>query len=89
MTLDEFLSLVKIAKVTWKIDRNGSIKPCPLDWLANNLGAKGSNKFERGKSLGLSTSSSWALTEAIIDPNTSHVILRMELEQLCKSNLKK
>lgn len=73
-----------MAKVEWKILSNGSFKPCPINWLANNLGVVGESKYEKAKALGLSSSSAYAISDAAVNPETEHVILRMELETLCR-----
>ena len=86
MTLDEFLSLVKMGKVNWELHSNGTLKPCSINWLVMNLCASGITKFEKCISLGLSKSSSYALSDAVGNPCTEHMILRMELEDLCRSS---
>lgn len=76
-----------MAKVKWELHQNGTLKPCPVNWLAKNLGASGKTKFEKCISLGLSQSSAYALSDAVVNPSTEHMILRMELEDLCQKQV--
>lgn len=85
MTLNEFLELVKLSKEDWKIV-DGVITPSPIVWLADNLGKGKStdDDISRALALGLSVKVAWSVLQAIEYPNTSNILIRMELERLCE-----
>lgn len=83
MTLDDILNSLRAAQFKTRVLKNGRFKPCPITWFVNNYGAKGNTLYDKCINLGFSPKDAYWLTDAVQNPDTLAVSLRITFEEFC------